>query len=420
MNAVTDREEVLPWLTTIEKMGKQKSYKPILLLSIIAEIESGNITENKIPLTDPLVERFNSFYENINNQQALNKAYLPYYHLKTDVWDIRWHSSESKIPSSISGAGKLIKHVTFKQGFFDLLNKQSTRELIKERLFLKAEEDIRLKDPRKNEAFTPPRNIARHLDSNFGTVEIPSEPDSLIPREESVVLEFAQEKLLKESLVDHWNEIPEFRERNLQIYGGPTKGVEYDAGTAGRIDILAENEATSDLTVIELKRGKSGEQHLGQLLRYMGWVRSKLSLENDVYGLLIASGFRESVRFAIRELRKVGLMEYDLLMAEITYNKLVRDKIPDIIRAERKEPITRQATDDEMPQLLLAKSLEEIEEYCQAGNVEELVDILEVLKALVAVHGLDWNDFEKLCNKKRASRGGFEKRVYLIAVKEAI
>ena len=105
-------------------------------------------------------------------------------------------------------------------------------------------------------------------------------------------------------------------------------------------------------------------------------------------------------------------------MGEITYNKLVRDKIPDIIRAEGKEPLIRQAAEDEMPHLLLAKISEEVEEYRQTGNVEELVDILEVLKALVAVQGLNWDDFEKLLNKKRALRGAFEKSIYLIAVRE--
>ncbi|MFQ5981466.1 MAG: hypothetical protein ACE5OZ_25260 [Candidatus Heimdallarchaeota archaeon] len=313
MDLSKHQEDALPWLTAIEKMGKQKSYKPILLLSVIAEIESGNINENRIPLTEALAKRFKSFYEDVNNKQALKKAYMPYYHLQTDIWDISWSNNEPKIPSSNSGTRNLIKHVRFKPGFFELLSKQSTRELIKERLFFKAEEDIRLKDPRKNKAFTPPRNIARILDRNFGKVEIVQEPETKIPTEESVVLEFAHEKVLKESLISHWNEIPEFRARNLQIYGGPTQGVEYDTKTAGRIDILAENGTTRDLTVIELKRGQSGERHLGQLLRYMGWVRSKLLRGNDVFGLLIASSFRESIRFAIRELRKVSLMEYDLL-----------------------------------------------------------------------------------------------------------
>ncbi|MFQ5981465.1 MAG: phosphoribosyl-ATP pyrophosphohydrolase [Candidatus Heimdallarchaeota archaeon] len=106
-------------------------------------------------------------------------------------------------------------------------------------------------------------------------------------------------------------------------------------------------------------------------------------------------------------------------MGEITYNKLIRDKIPDIIRVNGKEPITRQATDEEMEHLLLAKILEEIEEYRQSGHVEELVDILEVLKALVAEHKLDWDEFEKVSEKKKAKRGGFEGRIYLIAVKES-
>ena len=86
------KDHLLPWLITIEKMVKQRSYKPILLLSIIVEIELGTITKNQINLTDSIVERFNNFYEEIGNHQALNMAYLPFYHLERDIWDLKWEN----------------------------------------------------------------------------------------------------------------------------------------------------------------------------------------------------------------------------------------------------------------------------------------------------------------------------------------
>ncbi len=107
--------------------------------------------------------------------------------------------------------------------------------------------------------------------------EIPQEIKQGVPKKESLVLEFAREELLKDFLINRWIEIPEFKRRNLHIHGGLETGVEYDTGIAGRIDILPENDMINAITIIDLKRGISGERHLEQLLRYMGWIRSKLS-----------------------------------------------------------------------------------------------------------------------------------------------
>ena len=52
-------------------MVKQKSYKPILLLSVIAELEQGNIKENNVPLTESITERFNAFYTEIGKEKAV-------------------------------------------------------------------------------------------------------------------------------------------------------------------------------------------------------------------------------------------------------------------------------------------------------------------------------------------------------------
>lgn len=305
-------EYSIPWLTTIEKMVKQKSYKPILLLSVIAELEQGNIKENNIPLTESITERFNDFYKEIGNEQGVKKAHLPYYYLKTNLWSIHWRSGASqKCPSSDQGARNQIAYVSFNLGFFESLKEQKNRHLIKERLFLKAEEDIRQKDPLKNESFIPPKNVPDVIEKHFGKIT-PVIDEERIFETDSLTLEFAQENLLQEFLIARWDDIREFRERDLQIYGGSEIGVEYNTQAVGRIDILAEDNKNKNLTVIELKRGLGGEQHLGQLLRYMGWVRTKLSEGKDVFGLLIASKFKESMRYVIQELQTVSLMEYEL------------------------------------------------------------------------------------------------------------
>ncbi|MHA1170320.1 MAG: endonuclease NucS domain-containing protein, partial [Candidatus Hodarchaeales archaeon] len=245
--------------------------------------------------------------------QALGKAHLPYYYLKTDIWDIHWkNSSVTKIPGSDSGARKLIDHVTLKPGLFEVLRKKTSRELVKERLFFKVEEDVRTRDIVRNETFQPPENIDRYLERNFGKVIAEKWTPAAEPKEGPISLEFAKEEWLKELLVNRWSEIDEFRRRNLVIYGGRETGVEYDTRTAGRIDILAENANNGEFTVIELKRGISRAEHLGQLLRYMGWVRGRISEGKEVNGLLIAAGFKESVQYAIAELEKVNLLEYNL------------------------------------------------------------------------------------------------------------
>jgi len=77
---------------------------------------------------------------------------------------------------------------------------------------------------------------------------------------------------------------------------------------------------------------------------------------------------------------------------EIIYNKLVRDKLPEIIRQHGKTPVLRKvANQDELAQLLVAKLEEEVAEYRESGNPEGLADILEVIRALSAVvHGMTY------------------------------
>ena len=102
----------------------------------------------------------------------------------------------------------------------------------------------------------------------------------------------------------------------------------------------------------------------------------------------------------------------------IEYDKLVRDRIPDIIRAAGKTPVVRTVVDaDEMKRRLIDKLAEEMQEYKESGSVEEIADIMEVLQALTEkVHGLKWEDVRETQGRKWEERGGFSKGIVLVRV----
>ena len=89
--------------------------------------------------------------------------------------------------------------------------------------------------------------------------------------------------------------------------------------------------------------------------------------------------------------------------------KLVRDNIPDIIRADGKEPSIRMATKPELDSLIRAKIVEEAYELLESGNIEEIVDILEAIDALLSHRNVDRESLVKLQTAKRIQRGGFSK-----------
>ncbi|MGI5169162.1 hypothetical protein ACQEU3_32915 [Spirillospora sp. CA-253888] len=93
--------------------------------------------------------------------------------------------------------------------------------------------------------------------------------------------------------------------------------------------------------------------------------------------------------------------------------KLVRDRIPDVIRQGGRTPETRVASEGEYAALLRAKLYEEAGEYTAAGDPAELADLLEVVHALAALHGLSPDDLEGQRAAKAAARGGFADRIVL-------
>jgi predicted house-cleaning noncanonical NTP pyrophosphatase (MazG superfamily) len=99
-----------------------------------------------------------------------------------------------------------------------------------------------------------------------------------------------------------------------------------------------------------------------------------------------------------------------------TYNKLVRDKIPEILDKKGVTYEKRIATPEEFKTELIKKLGEEIEEFSEAGVVEELADVLEVIEALKLLP--DYSDVESIRQNKRVERGGFDKKIILKGQKD--
>ena len=95
------------------------------------------------------------------------------------------------------------------------------------------------------------------------------------------------------------------------------------------------------------------------------------------------------------------------------YNKLVRDKIPEIIETDGKACKTHILSNDEYIAALEVKLNEEVAEYQADKNLEEMADVLEVLQAICIARGYSLEELEALRAKKADERGGFAAKIFL-------
>lgn len=97
------------------------------------------------------------------------------------------------------------------------------------------------------------------------------------------------------------------------------------------------------------------------------------------------------------------------------FNKLVRDKIPQIIEQQGEVPNYRILDDDEYISHLESKLDEEVGEYHRDKNAEELADILEVVFTLADSIGCSREELMEIYRRKHDARGGFQDRIFLIS-----
>ena len=95
------------------------------------------------------------------------------------------------------------------------------------------------------------------------------------------------------------------------------------------------------------------------------------------------------------------------------YNKLVRDNIPEIMIKNGAKPITRILSQEECLIELNKKISEEVNEYLESGNIEEIADIEEVILAILNAKGVKKEELETIRKEKVKKRGAFNKRIFL-------
>lgn len=95
------------------------------------------------------------------------------------------------------------------------------------------------------------------------------------------------------------------------------------------------------------------------------------------------------------------------------YNKLVRDNIPQIMVQNGAEPVIRILNDEEYFQELNKKLTEEVAEYLESYEIVEIADIIEVLRAILELKGISYDDFEDIRKEKVRTKGAFKNKIYL-------
>ncbi|WP_124065688.1 nucleoside triphosphate pyrophosphohydrolase [Clostridium sp. E02] len=100
------------------------------------------------------------------------------------------------------------------------------------------------------------------------------------------------------------------------------------------------------------------------------------------------------------------------------YNKLVRDRIPEVIEMNGHKAKFKTLSEKEYLTALDKKLIEEVKEYQEDKSLEEMADVLEVLYAICNARGYTKADLEEKRQEKNIDRGGFEKRLFLEYVDE--
>lgn len=124
-------------------------------------------------------------------------------------------------------------------------------------------------------------------------------------------MEFAMEKYLEEFIEANFEKI-DFG-MDLELYQDEESNGRQYPTAIGNIDLLATNKKTKEFVVIELKKGRSGDAVVGQLLRYMGWVKENLAKDGQtVKGIIIIKDKDEKIEFALKMIPNISLFLYEV------------------------------------------------------------------------------------------------------------
>lgn len=123
---------------------------------------------------------------------------------------------------------------------------------------------------------------------------------------------FALEEHLEEFLVQNWKQTDFGKNYDIFEEDGEIAGQQYPTDT-GPIDILAISKNKKELLVVELKKGRASDSVVGQVQRYMGFVKEELAESNQtVRGVIIASEDHLSIRRALQVTQNIDFYKYQV------------------------------------------------------------------------------------------------------------
>lgn len=153
------------------------------------------------------------------------------------------------------------------------------------------------------------------------------------------------EDSLQSYISKNWEELPFGEDWRIYHRTHFSKG-KYNTREIGEIDLLAKHKTMSKWLIIELKKDQSSDATVGQLLRYMGWVKVNLAEENEtVEGLIIAGTEDARIQYALKCLKNVSLKVYQLKNGELTLNNPMpiglESDLEKLTKDEREELLTQ-------------------------------------------------------------------------------
>ncbi|MBL9076365.1 MAG: DUF1016 family protein [Planctomycetes bacterium] len=158
-------------------------------------------------------------------------------------------------------------------------------------------------------------DVSRHRDeieSLLGNAAPSSVGSAMLAQDVEDPLAFAMEKHLEDFLVENWQQTILGKDWDIFEEDGEPVGQQY-ATDAGTIDVLAISKDRKRLLVVELKRGRASDTVVGQVLRYIGYVREQIAEnEQDVEGAIIALDDDQRMRWALLAVPSVSFYRYQV------------------------------------------------------------------------------------------------------------
>jgi transcription antitermination factor NusG len=159
-----------------------------------------------------------------------------------------------------------------------------------------------------------PRTISGFLysikniwDNDSGKTGEETEEDDINSSEEQL---FILEKYFEDFLVGNW-ETTELGKKYSLIYSEENELLSQQYKTdIGKIDLLVKEKNSNNYVVIELKRNQTSDDTVGQILRYMGWVKEKLAKNDSVKGIIIGYSNDEKIKYALKFVPDISFLLY--------------------------------------------------------------------------------------------------------------